>query len=72
MSFSRILDQEHIYMRKNPSGKLVYVVRISCSNEPTGLWFNQTYQDLETAIRVRDKRVAMYFLEKQSKLDISF
>ena len=55
--------EDFIYTRARANGELSYNVRISDIKEPTTLWYNQTFQNLDLARRVRDERLAMKALE---------
>ena len=75
MSSLRAFEQKNIYLRSNARGTLVYVVRIRDQRESSGLWFNQTFHDLELAKQVRDEQLTKLVLDRQRQgnpLDISF
>jgi len=55
--------EDFIYTRARANGELSYIVRISDITEPTTLWYNQTFQSLDLARRVRDEKVAEKYLE---------
>ena len=75
MSSLKAFEQKNIYIRSNAKGTLVYVVRIRDPRESSGLWFNQTFHDLQLAKLVRDEELAKLVLDKQRQggtLDVSF
>ena len=55
--------EDFIYTRARANGELSYNVRIGDAKEPTALWYNQTFQNLDLARRVRDEKVAEKYLE---------
>jgi len=61
--------EDYIFTRARANGELSYIVRISDITEPTTLWYNQTFQNLDLARRVRDEKVAEKAKEKASKIE---
>ena len=55
--------EDFIYTRARANGELSYNVRIGDIKEPTALWYNQTFQNLDLARKNRDERLAMKALE---------
>jgi hypothetical protein len=63
--------EDFIYTRARANGELSYNVRIGDAKEPTALWYNQTFKNLDIARKVRDEKLAEKALEviKASKIE---